>query len=122
MTKPIKLTEDDFDYIHWKKDDAGPEQFELIIYGKSELHCNEIKQQILENQKFVSQYKQELKKLQKTSNKSLSIEECDKITKQMWDNEQAKQKLEKIKIIFDDGSVDDDTFFPKLEEILGDKK
>jgi len=28
----------------------------------------------------------------------------------------------KIKIIFDDKSVDDDTFFPKLEEILGDKK
>jgi len=39
--------------------------------------------------------------------------------------EQFKQQIlnnqaivEKIKIIFDDGSVDDDTFFPKLEKIL----
>ncbi len=54
MTESIKLTTDDFDYIHWGKDSAGPELFELIIYGKSELHCNEIKQQILENQEIVN--------------------------------------------------------------------
>lgn len=82
MTKPIKLTADDFDYIHWYKDSGGPEQFELIIYGESKSNCEKIKQQILGNQ----------------------------------------EKLEKIKIIFDDGSVDDDTFFPKLEEIFGEKK
>jgi len=52
MTELIKLSENDFDYIHWEKDSAGPELFELIIYGKSELHCNEIKQQILDNQEI----------------------------------------------------------------------
>ena len=52
MTR-IKLTKDDFSYIHWDKDSAGPELFELIIYGESKYDCDTIKQQILENQKIV---------------------------------------------------------------------
>jgi len=57
VTESIKLTADDFHYAYWEKDSAGPELFELIIYGKSELHCNEIKQQILENQEIVNMIK-----------------------------------------------------------------
>ena len=59
MTEPIKLTAGDFDYIHWEKDSGQElETFELMIYGKSELHCNEIKQQILENQEIVNDIKE----------------------------------------------------------------
>jgi len=55
LIESIKLTADDFDYIHWEKDSGQEtETFELIIYGKSELYCNEIKQQILENQEIVN--------------------------------------------------------------------
>ena len=55
MTDPINLTENDFDFIHWEKDDGQEkETFELMIYGKSESNCNEIKQQILEHQKWYS--------------------------------------------------------------------
>ena len=72
MTESIKLTENDFDYIHWEKDSAGPELFELIIYGKSELHCNEIKQQILENQEIVN-YISEIVKRKPHSNEDKAI-------------------------------------------------
>lgn len=54
MTESIKLTENDFDYIHWDKDSGGPELFELIIYGKSESNCDKIKQHILENQEIIN--------------------------------------------------------------------
>lgn len=125
MTKPIKLTADDFDYIHLGKDIADPESFELIIYAKSELHCNEIKQQILENQEFTTQYKQELKKLQKTSNNSLSLEECDKLIKQTCDNRQAAQKLKNIENVFLDfecANFDLQELSYQIKDILGEKK
>ena len=58
-----KLTADDFDYIHWEKCSGQElETFELMIYGKSELHCNKIKQQILENQEIVNDILQIVKK------------------------------------------------------------
>lgn len=60
MTESIKLTADDFGYIHWDKDSGGPELFELIIYGKSEYDCDKIKQQILENQEIVEKIKRHL--------------------------------------------------------------
>ena len=53
MSKPTKLTENDFDYIHWNKDSCGIDLFQLIIYGKSESNCDKIKQQILKNQEIV---------------------------------------------------------------------
>jgi len=45
------VAEKDFNYIHWEKDDGGPETFELIIHGKSEQDCKNKKQLILNNQK-----------------------------------------------------------------------
>jgi len=54
LTESTKLTADDFSYIHWDKDSAGPESFELIIHGESKSSCNIIKQQILENQEIVN--------------------------------------------------------------------
>ena len=54
VNNSITLTNNDFDFIHWEKDAGGPESFELMIYGKSESHCNEIKQQVLENQEIVT--------------------------------------------------------------------
>ncbi len=79
----VKLCDGDFDFIHWEKDSGQEkESFELMIYGKSKSHCMQIKQQILDNQEFISKYHKELKELQKTSNNSLSVEDCDKMIKQ----------------------------------------
>jgi len=147
-SEPIKLISDDFGYIHWDKDSGGPELFELIIYGKSESNCNTIKQQILENQKkaekldeytsccqhsdekyciwnhelhIIQQENQSLKK--KLANKNVKhihkkdLNNLKDYREKFLEN---KKIIEKIKIIFDDGSVDNDTFFTKLEEILGD--
>ncbi len=50
MIVPIKLTVDDFSYIHWDKDSCGPESFQLIIHGESKFDCDKIKKQILDNQ------------------------------------------------------------------------
>jgi len=49
-----RLTEKDFNHIHWEKDSGGPETFELIIHGKSEQDCKNKKQQILDNQEIVT--------------------------------------------------------------------
>jgi len=50
----IKLTVDDFEYIHCDKDSYSPESFELSIYGESKFDCDKIKQHILENQEIVN--------------------------------------------------------------------
>jgi len=120
VNKPIKLAADDFDYIHWKKDSGQEiETFELMIYGKSELHCEKIKQQILNNQKKAEKYDEYANCCQHSDDEyCIWFHELHKEDKQV---DQLKEKLGKIKIIFDDESIDDDTFFPKLEEILGDK-
>ena len=65
MTKPIKLIENDFDFIHWEKDSGQEkETFELMIHGKSELHCMQIKSQILENQKIINNIKERIRWLE----------------------------------------------------------
>ena len=57
----VKLCDADFNFIHWEKDSGGPEQFELIIHGKSEEDCNQIKQQILNNHAIVDELRKDLK-------------------------------------------------------------
>lgn len=102
MTKPIKLIEDDFKFIHWDKYSSGPEQFELIIYGKSESGYNTIKEQILDNQEIVELYNSRFKEFYDMwhyviqENKKLKKEVND-LMKEHTDNLYNKQKLEQIK-------------------------
>ena len=75
MTEPIKLTESDFDFIHWEKDSGGSEQFVLMIYGKSKPHCDKIQQQILENQEIVHDIQEFVKRKPHTEEEK-SINKC----------------------------------------------
>ncbi len=54
LIESIKLTVDDFSYIHWDKDSGGPELSQLIIHEESKSDCDKIKQHILENQEIVN--------------------------------------------------------------------
>ena len=130
MNNPIKLTAEDIKVLednvyyyneHGNHIDNKPR---ITIEGRPIEKAKQLKQQILDNQE----------KLEKV--KKLEVEEgctvfqlidafvihLEHLTKEnkllKEDTALTKEKIEKIKIIFNDESVDDDTFFPKLEEIL----
>ena len=69
------ISEKDFDFIHWEKDDAGPESFQLTVRAKSKKDCETKQQQILNNQAIVNDI-QEISQREPQSDEDKLIIKC----------------------------------------------
>lgn len=69
------FTEDDFGCLYFKKDDAGPESFQLTIRAKSKKDCKTKQQQILNWQAIVNDI-QEISQRTPQSEEDKTIIKC----------------------------------------------
>ena len=119
MTEPIKLTEEDIEvlednvYYHDEYGNHIDNKPHIIVEGRPIEKAKQLKQQILDNQEKL----EKIKKLEVEEGCTIFqlidafVIHSEHLTKEnkllKEDTVLTKEKLEKIKIIFDDGSVDD---------------
>ncbi len=109
MSESIKLTEEEKKIIFWQ-DGRETIGIDASKIDPSEGHDDiKIQKIINQMQEAIDNYNPQFKEF------------YDNWRYILQENKKLKEIIKKTKIIFDDGSVDDDTFFPKLEEILGEK-